>query len=38
MAISSTDDGGGEGDVMESQAEMVAGPKSLDDAINDLKI
>ena len=38
MAISSTDDGGGEGDIMESQAEMVAGPKSLDDAINDLKI
>ncbi|MFM2381383.1 MAG: hypothetical protein RLZZ76_150 [Candidatus Parcubacteria bacterium] len=36
-AISSTDDGGGEED-MESQAEMVAGPKSLDDAINDLKI
>jgi predicted RNA-binding protein YlqC (UPF0109 family) len=36
MAISSTDDGGG--DEMGSQAEMVAGPKSLDDAINDLKI
>ncbi len=36
-AISSTDDGEGAED-MESQAEMVAGPKSLDDAINDLKI
>jgi hypothetical protein len=37
MAISSTDDGGG--DDMESQSEMsMGGPKSLDDAINDLKI
>ncbi len=36
MAISSNDDGG-EAD-MGSHEEMVAGPKSLDDAINDLKI
>jgi predicted RNA-binding protein YlqC (UPF0109 family) len=37
MAISSTDDGGA--DEMGSQAEMsMTGPKSLDDAINDLKI
>jgi predicted RNA-binding protein YlqC (UPF0109 family) len=36
MAISSTDDGGD--DHMESSSEMASGPKSLDDAINDLKI
>ncbi len=36
MAMSSTDDGG-EGE-MGSQSEMVAGPKSLDEAIDDLKI
>ena len=36
-AISSNDDGGEESE-MGSHEEMVAGPKSLDDAINDLKI
>ena len=36
VAISSNDDGGEH--EMESHSEMAAGPKSLDDAINDLKI
>jgi len=35
VAMSSSDS---DGDVMESHSEMVAGPKSLDEAIDDLKI